>query len=163
MSELFEDLQKSVEKLTILTDKKEMKGAVSLFMPEARRVLEEMFERATGTNPNQSDSEKREHEQQLHYFFAALVEKNKLSKLLRTLHITSLCHAAYRWDKQRQLKKNDFLDFYHASAAVGYCDVFLTENPLRSLLLQRNFNIKTDYNCQVISSVKEAVECVLQI
>ena len=40
--------------------KKEMKGAVSLFMPEARRVLEEMFERATGANPNQSDSEKRE-------------------------------------------------------------------------------------------------------
>lgn len=59
------------------------------------------------------------------------------------LHIYAACHAAVRWDQKRKLSGNDLFDFQHAQAAMGYCDVFLTEKPLSALLSQNHLRLST--------------------
>lgn len=136
----------------------EMTGGLSVFMPVARKVLEQMFERATGKSVEATEAERSEHERKLLSFFNKPFEKDKVAIRLRTLHITSLCHAAYRWDKKRKFEGNDLHDFHHAAAGVGYCNVFLTEKPLRSLLQQNHLRIAETFSCKIISSVKEATK-----
>lgn len=81
--------------------------------------------------------------------------------MLPTLHISALCYSAIRWDKKRNLSANDIYDFQHAAAAIGYCDAFLTEKPLMTLLAQRNLKIKADFRCAVISDIEEATQWIL--
>jgi hypothetical protein len=138
--------------------KAEMIGSLSLFMSVAREVLEDIFHRATGKKVQTSDYERREHENHLLAFFGAAIEKKEVVLALRTLHIGSLCHAAVRWDKKRKLTGNDLFDFHHAEAAIGYCNVFLTENPLRTMLQQNHLGVQRDFPCTVISSLLEATE-----
>ncbi|MCX7109798.1 MAG: hypothetical protein WCI11_02085 [Candidatus Methylumidiphilus sp.] len=53
---------------------------------------------------------------------------------------------------------NDFFDFHHASAGIGYCNYFLTEIPLASLLKQKHLRVLDDFSCEIISSVTVALE-----
>jgi hypothetical protein len=138
----------------------EIEGSLSLYMPVARTILEDMSERGKGVTPRISDAEQKEHERQLLSFFVQAFRKPKIAKLSPTLHINVLGHASVRWDKQRKFKGNDFHDFHHAAAAVPYCDVFLTETPLRVMLEQNHLRINQDFGCRIISSVSEAVECL---
>ncbi|WP_298150290.1 hypothetical protein [Flavobacterium sp.] len=82
----------------------------------------------------------------------------RFSKSVRTLHISASCHAAVRWDQKRQLKGNDLLDFHHAEAALGYCNLFLTEKPLKTLLSQNHLGLKYDFRCVVESSAAGGLE-----
>lgn len=74
-----------------------------------------------------------------------------------TLHINTSCHAAVRWDQKRKLTGNDLFDFHHAQAALGYCDVFLTEKPLSDLLSQRHLDLTKNYKCQTFWSPSAAL------
>jgi hypothetical protein len=138
--------------------KNEIEGGFRLFMPVVLKILEEKYERLTGVMPKISDDEKKEHEEHLLRLFVQVFRDTKIVKLSPTLHINALCHASVRWDIQRKLKGNDLYDFYHAMAAVPYCDVFFVEKPLRAMLEQKNLQINKDFDCKIISSVSEAVE-----
>lgn len=87
----------------------------------------------------------------------------RFAKSVRTLHITACCHAAVRWDQKRKLTGNDFIDFHHAAAAVGYCNQFLTENPLKTLLGQKHIGLGSQFPCKVVSSVADAQELLNEI
>ncbi|EJC3510817.1 hypothetical protein MYX42_004021, partial [Escherichia coli] len=76
----------------------------------------------------------------------------------RTLHIGASCHAAVRWDQKRQLNGNDLLDFHHAEAALGYCDLFLTEKPLKVLVSQEHLGLRELFSCSVESSASEGLK-----
>lgn len=80
------------------------------------------------------------------------------SRSVLTLNIGASCHAAVRWDKNRKIIGNDLFDFHHAVAALGYCNLFLTEGPLRSLLSQNHLKLKENFPCRVVASVQEAIE-----
>ncbi|PCJ86125.1 MAG: hypothetical protein COA54_09555 [Thiotrichaceae bacterium] len=82
---------------------------------------------------------------------------SKFSKSVRTLHIGACCHAAVRWDQSRQLTGNDLLDFHHAEAAIGYCNMFLTETPLKTLVSQNHLGLMRDFSCVVESSASGAL------
>jgi len=73
-----------------------------------------------------------------------------------SLHIYASCHAAVRWDQKRNLCGNDLFDFHHAQAALGYCDVFLTEKPLTDMLYQRHLGL-TKYKCRTFWSPSVAL------
>lgn len=77
-----------------------------------------------------------------------------------TLHIHASCHAAVRWDQKRNLTGNDLLDFHHAHAALAYCDVFLTEKPLSSMLAQHHLGL-SKYKCQTFWSPGAALSWLL--
>ncbi|RZO86380.1 MAG: hypothetical protein EVA65_05500 [Oceanococcus sp.] len=80
------------------------------------------------------------------------------AKSIPTLHIGSCCHAAVRWNSGQKLDGNDLFDFHHAQGALGYCDVFLTEGPLRDQLHQKHHRLSEDYACEIFSSAQDALE-----
>ena len=112
----------------------EIRGVLGLFMHVPRMWVENEYERALGVSATCSDRESQEYEREWHTLFGNLITKKAVALRLPSLHIPALCHAAVRWDKGRKLVANDFYDFQHAAAAVGYCSAFMTEKPLRSLL-----------------------------
>jgi hypothetical protein len=140
--------------------KAEIRGSLSLFMHVAREVLESSVLRRAGGTIQATETERLEHERALLDFFCKEIAKKDAAVSLRSLHIGALCHAAVRWDKKRKLTGNDLYDFHHAEAAVGYCDVFLTEQPLKTLLEQGHLKLRPDFPCRVISSLAEAAEWV---
>ncbi|WP_461605520.1 hypothetical protein, partial [Aeromonas allosaccharophila] len=136
----------------------EIRGALSLFMHVPRMWLENEYKRVSGVSPSCSDHEILEREQKWHTVFGNLVTDKSVALRLPSLHVSALCHAAVRWDKRRKLEANDFYDFQHAAAALGYCSAFMTEKPLRSLLQQKHLQLANDYPCLVIADINEAVE-----
>lgn len=136
----------------------EIRGALGLFMHVPRMWSENEYERVPGVSAACSDHEVKEREHKWHTVFGNLVTKRSVALRLPSLHVSALCHAAVRWDKGRKLVANDFYDFHHAAAAVGYCRAFMTEKPLRSLLQQKHLQLAHDYPCEVISDINEAVE-----
>lgn len=118
----------------------EFEGGLSQFKEEILQFFKEVDNR--GYKELEANSE----------YFSTHERFIKFSKLVRTLHIGACCHAAIRWDKKRQLTGNDLLDFHHAEAALGYCNLFLTEKPLKTLVSQNHLGLKDDFPCVVESS-----------
>jgi hypothetical protein len=138
----------------------EFRGALSLFMDIPRRWSEDEFARKTGKLYIPTDEEKQAHEQHLHTVFGNSITKKSSALMLPSLHISSLCYAAVRWDKGRKMAPNDIYDFHHAAAAVGYCNAFMTEHPLKTLLQQRHLGLTEDFPCSVMADVEEAISWV---
>lgn len=138
----------------------EFRGVLSLFMHIPRMWLEDAYARKSENVHNPTDQEKLAHEQELHTVFGNLVNQKQVALMLPSLHVPSLCHAAVRWDKGRKLSPNDFHDFHHAAAAIGYCDAFMTENPLKTLLQQKHLELASDFPCSVTADVDEAIAWV---
>ena len=91
---------------------------------------------------------------------AACLTSPQSQTLLPTLHIYAALHAFVRWGKKHKLKANDFQDFHHACAALGYCDVFLTERPLKSYITHKLLRLDDAYNCVVVDSVDDALRVI---
>lgn len=85
---------------------------------------------------------------------------DKLSTELPFLHIPAMMHSAIRRDRTRRFKANDAMDIGHAKAALPYCDLFLTENSLKTLLTRKDLGLDRQYECQVVAKVEQAVEAV---
>ncbi len=120
----------------------EFEGSLSLFTEQLLQLFKEVDN--AGHNGFVTNSEKLSDQERFREF----------SKSVRTLHIGACCYAAVRWDKKRQLTGNDLLDFHHAEAALGYCNLFLTEKPLKTLLSQNHLGLKNDFPCVVESSAR---------
>lgn len=87
----------------------------------------------------------------------ALTTKPEARLKLRSLYIQAALHAALRWDKARPFKGNDFYDFNHAAAALGYCRAFFTEQPLRDLITSNKLRFDQIFDCRVISGASAAI------
>jgi len=70
------------------------------------------------------------------------MKKPEHRAMLRSMHIQASLHASMRWDKQRKFRPNDYYDFEHATAALGYCDLFLTEGPLHVMVKRPQVNLQ---------------------
>jgi len=138
------------------TYRAEIRGCLSVAMPTARQVLEQLVEASPGALAGTPLAEQRACEQQLLDYLCAAITAKEVAVALRTLHIGALCHAAVRWDKRRKLTGNDLFDFHHAEAAVGYCNVFLTDGPLHTMLQQGHMKIGEYFGCEIISSPEKA-------
>lgn len=88
---------------------------------------------------------------------AAALEKGKARNELSSIHIYASLHASLHWNKGRKLRANDLYDFQHAIAALGYANLFLTENPLRVMVTDRHLALDELYGCQVASDIEAAI------
>lgn len=124
----------------------EFEGVLNLFHDEFIEALKKISnltgERLSVITLNLTDAEK----------FKAF------TRSVPTLYIGASCHAAIRWDKRRKLKGNDLLDFHHAEAALAYCDVFLTEKPLKTMLEQKHLGLSEIFPCNIFSSAEKATD-----
>lgn len=135
------------------TYRNEFLGVIDLCSSTARQILIKLAEdgrAADGVELTDDDS--------IAAFLNRLAMEPGAAIGLRTLHIGACLHAAVRWNRGKQLSANDLLDFQHAEAAIAYCDIFLTDGPMRALLTQTNLGLTKSFTCRVASSVHEALE-----
>ena len=138
----------------------EINGVLELAAPIAAEVLTGMARKALGPSINPSAADLGTTMRQCLGLLRAAVRTPKGKRALRTLHIGALLHAALRWNRTQKLDANDLFDFHHAEAALSYCDAFLTDGPMHSLLMQRNLDIESGFSCCVLASIEEAVNWV---
>jgi hypothetical protein len=134
----------------------EINGVLELAAPIAADVLHDMARKALGPAAQPSTEEQESITRQCLGLLRAAVRKPAGRRALRTLQVGALLHAALRWNRTQKLNANDMFDFHHAGAALGYCDVLLTDGPMHALLKQRHLAIERDFPCRVMSSVEEA-------
>ena len=134
----------------------EINGSLELAAPVACDVMQDMASKAARRPIAESEGERDVAFKLALAFLRAAMNKPVAKRALRTLHLGALLHAATRWNRTQKLDANDLFDFHHAEAALGYCDVFLTDGPMHSLLTQKHLEIERDFPCRIISSVESA-------
>ncbi|MEA1053415.1 hypothetical protein U5801_26950 [Lamprobacter modestohalophilus] len=138
----------------------EFMGGIETSAPVVEPVMERWYAKVTGRQEYFDPSLATQAENTMLSILSEAIKKNDFRSTLRTAHIGALCHASLRWDKKRKLDGNWLHDFHHAEAAVGYCDLFLTEKPLAVLLKQKHLKLDEVFSCEVISSPPDAVRAV---
>lgn len=136
----------------------EINGVLEVAAPIAADVLQDMARKALGPDIEPSAEQRETTVRQCLGLLRAAVRKPVGKRALRTLHAGALMHAAVRWNRTQKIDANDLFDFHHAEAALGYCDAFLTDGPMHTLLKQRHLAIEREFPCRVMSSVGEAAD-----
>jgi hypothetical protein len=83
---------------------------------------------------------------------------DRLSTQLPFVKIQASLHAAISWDTSRKYKRTDPHDILHATAALPYFHVFLTERSLKHLITRKDLSLDKLYGCRVISDPTEAAK-----
>lgn len=126
-----------------------------------RNVLASTLETIYLTDyPNATSYSKEQHTSianTLANVFYNIFKHRKAGKSLPMAEIVSSLHAAIRWNKNQPFKFNDFFDIYHASAALAYCDVFLTEKFLATTLTRPPLSLDKKYGTTVVSCENAAL------
>ena len=139
------------------TYKDELIGVLDLFAGTLANIIATKLPPEAASLPAVGSAERDAVERQCLSFLVRALDTEGGRKAMRSLHIKSLLHAAVRWNRKQSLKANDLFDFDHAAAAIGYCDGFFTENPLRAMLSRPDLRLKEDFGCFVSSDVEECL------
>ena len=135
----------------------ELSGVLELYADRAADVLNRMALNQIGESASRGSVHWLEQERSCTNLLIAAFKKDEAKDALRTVHIKTCLHASVRWDKKRQFKANDFFDFQHGAAAVGYCDAFFTERSLCAMIQRPDIALDKRYNCHVGSTMAEAL------
>ncbi len=81
---------------------------------------------------------------------------DKIFKQIPAFYSYASIHSAIRFDKKRNYKPNDFMDFIHAATAIPYYNIFLTENSLKHLLTTRPLKLDKEFKIEIYSYPNEA-------
>lgn len=135
----------------------EVYGALDVASPIAFDILGKMAVGQGGYPAAPTWGEREAAIREILRFLRAAIEKPHVKRALRTLHIEACLHAALRWNKTQKLDANDLYDFKHAAAALGYCDFFLTDSAMHTLLTQEHLATRHESLCRIGSSMEEAV------
>lgn len=138
----------------------ELVGVLDLYAGRATDILCDMAPPSMGPPPARDTTEYESIEQHCLGLLVAAMKTARGKATLRTLHIETCMHAAVRWNKGQKFKANDFFDYQHAAAAVGYCDAFFTERSLCSVLTRSDLSLDKQYSCTVVSTSEAALQYV---
>lgn len=135
----------------------EVAGVLDLHTDTCADVMEWMYERAKGQRAEPSPEGREDTRRKLYSLLVSAAEAGKGARVFPTLHAYAKCHAAIRWDKKRGLDSNTLFDLHHGVAAVVYCDAFLTDGGMRTLMTQNHVALDWEFGCTVMSDAAEAV------
>ncbi|MBH2008473.1 MAG: hypothetical protein I8H71_02110 [Xanthomonadaceae bacterium] len=141
----------------------ELIGVLDLYAGRATDILCNMAPPSLGPRPTKDTDEYQNIERHCLGLLVAAMKTERGKVTLRTLHINTCMHAAVRWNKGQKFKANDFFDYQHAAAAVGYCDAFFTEHPLCSALTRSDLALDTLYGCTIVSTPEAALQYILSV
>lgn len=141
----------------------ELVGVLELYAGRAADILCNMAPASAGPPPPHGSARRRGYEQQCLALLIAALKTDHGKNAMRTLYIQTCLYAAVRWNKKQQLEANDFFDFHHASAALGYCDALFTEKGLRAMVTRSDLGLDKRFNCFVTSKAEEAISYVQSV
>lgn len=79
-----------------------------------------------------------------------------MARRFPTIHTYASAYARVRRDVARSFHPNDFADFGHAAAALGYCTCFATERSLAQLIRQSKLDVQ--YGVDVVTDCGQLSE-----
>lgn len=139
----------------------EAMGAADVFAETAAGIALDYIERATGQSRPRAGTPWQAHVRTWRNFVHGTLMHATERRSLPTLHVNTCMHAGLRWQKKEKFEANDFPDFHHATAALVYCQMFLTERGLKARVTTKNASLDKLYGCAVAANVREAID-VLQ-
>lgn len=89
--------------------------------------------------------------------FTNLVRLGKIGNALPRAQIEAGVHAVIRWHRTRPFTAQDFLDIHHATAALPYCNLFLTEKFLGTALTSPPLKLASQFGVEVVWRLDEAL------
>jgi hypothetical protein len=89
---------------------------------------------------------------------AELFRTGKIGRSLPFFNTQIGLHSLFRWNHAETFKSNDWLDYYHAGAALPYFDIFLTERSLAAKVTSPSLRFDTLYETRVCSDPEEALQ-----
>ena len=125
--------------------------------------MAEMYKKQTGKTPTEAELQNDSSGKVMANLICHAFRLNKMKDDLPTLRIHAALHAALRWDRKRNYKFNDLSDLRHAAMAIPYCDVFLTEEPLRKLVDERHLGLNDRFSCRTFSDPSESMKYLTEI
>lgn len=138
----------------------ELLGVLDLYADRAADVLLGIAPAYLGPRPPKGSDKYKEIERQSLSLLMAVMKTERGKATMRTVHIETCMHAAVRWNKGQKFKPNDFFDYQHAAAAVGYCDAFFTERSLAAVLTRSDLALDKLYGCKVTFTPEVALEYI---
>lgn len=139
----------------------ELQGVADLYADTLADIINQMNPDEKARTAPKGETEKAEVRRTAYnLLFHALKSNKEVRRSLPSLYVQACLHAAIRWDKLRRLKGNDLYDFNHASAALAHCRLFFTERPLHALATGKNIGLDRLFDCQIVSSVPDAIACL---
>lgn len=141
----------------------EVRGLIDLAAEGANDIVFSVARQQGVDLAKPTERERRTAVDQFKNLFAIALEKGKARKDLRTIHILASLFASVRWNKGQKIEGNHIFDFQHAAAALGYCDVFLTERSLATMVSQKHLALDVISGCEVHWRPDTAVECIWRI
>lgn len=141
----------------------ELRGVIEIAGELAADVIHQLAEKEAGHQLFPTSDERAKSVNMCCNLLYHAFKKSETKNTLRSLHIGASIHAAMRWDKGRKFKTNDYYDFEHATAALSYCNAFLTEGPLHDLVTRPQVNLQELNGCHVFSDVEAAAEYIRQL
>lgn len=134
----------------------ELRGGIEIAADVAADVVHHLVEKESGRQLSPTPDERVVCVNMCRNLLYNAMKKPDAQGVLRNLYVSASIHAAMRWDKHRKFRPNDYYDFEHATAALSYCDAFLTEGPLRDLVTRPQLNLQSVNGCRVFSNVELA-------
>lgn len=86
-----------------------------------------------------------------------IIRLGRVGAGLPMVQIVSGIHAAIRWQRERPFKASDFYDMYHAAAALPYCDIFLTEAFMGTILKNPPLSFGTLFDTDIVWDEADAL------
>jgi hypothetical protein len=141
----------------------ELRGIIEVAGDMAADIVHGLAEKEAGCQLPSTSAERAASINACRNLLYHALKQPKTKDALRSLHIGASIHAAMRWDKKRQFKPNDYYDFEHATAALSYCDAFLTDGPLHDLVTRPQIKLSAVNGCHVFSDVSAAAEHIKEL
>lgn len=132
-------------------------GVVDFVMDDMMKTVSDIAARESGSFFSKDSPEWFAQREQWRSLLFVALQEDEGCRQLPSLHVLARLHAAFRWNKARQFEANDFFDFHHAAAAVGYCQAFFTERSMRAMITENNVALDSFHGCHVESSVPAAI------
>lgn len=143
----------------------EIAGILDLYQERLGDILGHMYEREHGEPPKLTQRQRQDSAAQMRTVFINLfrLRPQLMAQRAPTIYVGAKCHAAVRWNRSKNLTANDLMDFHHAAGALGYCDAFFTDNPLRVLLTQRHIGLPDELGRFVTADDGQALQFIEEL
>ncbi len=136
----------------------EVAGILDGMKPRITEMIAHLFRTATGQRaPSAGSSDAADATRMATNLIYHAYRLKKWTTEFPTIHIGAGLHAAVR-HRGQPYKRGDLWDFRHAHSALAYCNAFLTEKTLASLLCHPPLDYDKAYDCRVLWREDDTVE-----
>lgn len=140
----------------------EIRGFFDVHREDLQAAFAQLYEISQPNAPPLLAAEFEPHGRVLVNVFSNIFRSGKAGTSLPMAQIVAGLHAVVRWQRNRDFKASDFYDFHHATAALPYCDVFLTEVFLGTMLTRPPLALDAHFGTKVLWDEADAAEALLK-